>query len=551
MAGFTNGKGTGNVGTQVNLNAADFRKYDMKNIDDRAQAVRDILAACGLTKENDGKWTQHLIDGYSLLAQFDFVESDLRTMTSEELEQFHIGTYKAVSAAASLTDFVSLLHPMLSVRNPTLATDKWYRISVGWWFFDPDLRASERGTMIVHEVMHGVLGHYELPRLEPEKVNKAGDAVINQGIEHSRSQFMHLPENPDKSDMFIFPRNIITRAYPHGMKDHDSFMAYYQAYAEEEQQQSGCSGQQNTDSENSESNGNNSQNSSSGQQGGNQQNNQSGNSGITVTMNYEDGSSRSFTGNARPCTEMDNQDAQDMDSQGIEKAGELEKEMARAGATTKAMEAIKSRGSTGSGFDQFVLDALLPPKVKWETYLKTIMARQFNAIISGNTDYSYRRPNRRSDPNGFIRPSMIAYAPTVSVGCDTSGSMGEKDYMEALGEIESLCKTLHCVRLEFVTVDTQITSEQVVRNAKDIKLGSGGGTDMAPFFNFINEKPERKKPDLAILCTDGCLSDAGWQEAIDAMDKTRKNIILITDPEGMREVQPYLNTQNLTVLPIY
>lgn len=531
------------TGTNIVIHAADFRKYDMDKIADRAQAVRDILSACGYNEETDDKWPQHLIDGYSMLLQAGLTKNVVRKMNDEELELFHTSTYKAVTAAPALTDYVSLLHPTLSAVNPTLATDQFFRITIGWWFFDPSLRPAERGTLLVHEVMHGVYGHYELPRLEPEKVNIAGDAVINQGIEQSKSTNMRFPENKDKSDYFVFPRTIKTDNYPNGMGNHEPFMKYYAAL--EEQEQKDKQNQQNMPG-GSNGNGKKSQNQSNN---GNSNDNSGGNN---VTMEYEDGSSKTLNGGGRPCHEMTPEEAAGLDSNGIEKAGELEKEMARAGAQTKAMEQLqKSRSPEGSAFNQFLLDALLPPKVKWEQYLKTIMSRQFNTIISGHTDYSYRRPSRRSDPNGFIRPSMISYAPNIIVGCDCSGSMGEKDYAEALGEIEGLCKALHCKNLRFITVDTEITSSQVCRHAKDLKLVGGGGTVMTPLQKYCNSLPQREKPDLIILATDGYLDYSGWEEYVNAMDKTRQNIVLITDEGGMEQAKPFMNTKNLTILPIY
>lgn len=525
-------------GAKIVLHAADFRKYDLTKIDNRAAAVRDILSACGFNEETDKKWPQHLIDGYSMLAQAGLVERNVRKFTKEELELFHTSTYKAVSAAPALTDYVSLLHPMLSIYNPTLATDSNFRITIGWWFFDPSLKPAHRGTMLIHEVMHGVLGHYELPRLDPEKVNIAGDAVINQGIKHSKSDYMQFPENADGSDFFVYPCTIKTKAYPEGMDEHESFMTYYAALEEDEedkkQQQQGSSQQ------------------GQGQQSDADSDSDADNDGSGVVMQYEDGTEQPLNGGGRPCHEMSPEESSAMDSQGIEKAGELEKEMARAGAQTKAMEQLqKGRTDTGSAFNQFLLDALLPPKVKWEQYLKTLMSRQFNTIISGHTDYSYRRPSRRMDPNGFIRPSMIAYAPQIIVGCDCSGSMSEKDYMEALGEVEGLCKQMHVTKLQFVTVDTQITSTQVVYHAKDLKLVGGGGTQMTPLLDYCNNLPMRERPDMVVLCTDGYLDYSGWEDYVNAMDKTRHYIVLITSEGGMEQAKPFMNVKNLTILPIY
>lgn len=559
-------KGTGDI-KRITLHASDFAKYDFDKVDDRAQAVRRILAALGFHEESDREWAAHVLDGYQMLMSSDLVMPCIRKPTPEELELFHAGCYKAVSAqsAPALTDYVALLHPMVSTFNPTVGTDDSYRISLGWWFFDPSLKTIDRAGIIVHEVMHGVLGHYELPRLNHRLVNIAGDAVINQGIERSGDVSMRLPKCEDGTDMFVFPRTLKTKAYPNGMEEHLSFDAYYAALEEEqkseEQQQQGQGGNGqgrkgsgsisndgggNASGSNASDDGNGSTTGADGNDG-----NGGGSSQAGVVMQYEDGTEQPMTTGGQPCHEMSPEEINEMDRQGVEKAGQLEKEMAHATAQTKAMEqARKNRGMGGSSFNDFLLDALMPPKIKWTNILKGIISRQFNVIVNGGVDYSYRRPSRRSDPNGFIRPSMVAYAPSVIVGCDTSGSMGEKDYSEALGEIEGLCKTLHCADLRFVTIDTEITSNQVVHHAKDVKLKGGGGTMMEPFARYVNALPRSEKPDLTILCTDGYCD---WSQYVNALDITRHNIILVTDEGGMEQGKNYADgsVQNLTVLPIY
>lgn len=574
-------KGTGEVSKKrVVLHASDFMKYDFDKVADRAQAVRDILSACGYHEDTDKKWAAHLLDGYQMLVNSGIVPPGIRSLTSEELEIFHTGCYRAVSAgsAPALTDFIALLHPMLSMFNPTVATDAYYRISIGWWFFDPSLKTVDRAGIIVHEVMHGVLGHYELPRLNPELVNLAGDAIINQGIERSSSNYMRLPKCDDGTDMFVFPRTIKTHDYPDGMDEHLSFMTYYLALEDEQKRQEQESqSSQSKNGNGSDSNGNgssqgngsdSSQSGQSGSQGGNGSNSPSnngngnsdgdgngngdGSSQPDVVMKYDDGSEATLNGNStRPCHEMSPDEINEMDKQDVEKAGQLEKEMARASSQARAMEqAQKSRGTSGSGFNDFILDALMPPKVKWENILKGIISRQFNEIIAGGVDYSYRRPSRRSDPNGFIRPSMIGYAPSVIVGCDTSGSMGESDYSEALGEVEGLLKALHCSEIQFVTIDTEITSKQIVHSAKDVKLTGGGGTMMEPFARFVNELPKNQQPDMTILCTDGYCD---WDDYVNELDTNKHNVVLVTSKGGMDYGKKYANgnVHNLTVLPIY
>jgi predicted metal-dependent peptidase len=560
------------VPQKIEYHEEDFDKFDLGTIKGRAEAVRLILKKQGYEEKSDKQWITHLMEGYAMLQNADLSPIEIRKMTDDELEYFHSGTYKASTLAPALTDYVSLLHPMYSSMNPTLATDSDYRISIGAWFFDPSIRGVERGTMIIHEVMHGILGHYDMDHLQPELVNYAGDAIINQQIE--RSQDQSLPSNFDNSDIFFFPRTIKTKKYPNGMDNNESFMKYYTAL-EEDRQQAGQNGQnsgqqgkngkqvqqgqgsgqnrQNDDgSGQSQSGQQSSQNGNGGGSQNNQQSNQSGagSDGPISEMIHKDGSVSPMNGNSRPCHEMTPEEQNAMDANKVEKAGQLEKEMARAGAQTKAMEQIrKNRSKTGSSFNEFILDALQPPKVKWESILGNVISKSFNTIITGRTDFSYRRPNRRNHPNGFILPGSIAYSPKGVIGCDTSGSMSESDYREALSEVEGLCKSMHGDKLSFITVDTTVTNIQPVKNAKDLKLNGGGGTCMAVFYQYVNNLKKDDKPDFTVLMTDAYID---WEESVEEMDIRMHNIILVTNEGGMEYANKYESkVPNLTVIPIF
>lgn len=560
----------------------EFSDFDLDTIQGRADAVRLILSRKGYDESNDRQWMAHLLEGYMNLANSGLMPGVVRKMSGEELEYFHAGTYKAATLAPALDDYVALLHPMYSSMNPTLATDANFRITVGAWFYDPSIRGVERGTMIIHEVMHGVLGHYELSHLEPRKINLAGDAIINQQIERSDDQ--SLPSNFDNSDIFVFPRTIITKKYPKGMDNNESFMKYYAALEEDEDQKHGKSGNQSNSGQadgSSQSGGGQSQGRGEGDsskqngqgggksqgrgegdsskqngqgggqsqgQGGGDSSEQNGQGGGSY-MVHDDGTVSKMDGSAAPCHEMSSEEYNSMDKEGVEKAGELEKEMARTGAQAKAMEQAKMRGNHGSDFNDFILDSLIPPKVQWEAILSNIISKSFNTIITGKTDFSYRRPNRRNHPNGFILPGSIAYAPHGIIGCDTSGSMLEKDYAEALGEVEGLCRSTKGSKLDFITVDTEITDIQPVSNAADLNLSGGGGTCMNVFYKYVNELPRAKRPDFTVLMTDAYID---WEESVEEMDPNIHNIILVTNEDGMDYAKEYDGkVQNLTVIPIY
>ncbi len=211
-------------------------------------------------------------------------------------------------------------------------------------------------------------------------------------------------------------------------------------------------------------------------------------------------------------------------------------------------------------------------------------------------DYSFKRPSRRSAPGGFIRPSFIAYAPKVLVGCDCSGSMSNEDYESAVSEVEGIFKSMDCGSLDFVTVDTQITSKQVVgcdcsgsmsnedyesavsevegifksmdcgsldfvtvdtqitskqvvKSAKDLKLVGGGGTEMSPLLDYVNALSPVNRPDVVVLCTDGWFD---WTPYLERINGKLFYVVLVTDRGGYEGAKQYGDTySNLKILPIF
>lgn len=566
----------------------DITGVDLTSVQARADLVREVLDVAGI-KKGQGEWHSQLSMGYQMLMDA-LSPSSVRKLTEEEYEIFHAAMYNAASIAPSLTDYISLLHPMISKSIATLGTDKWFRVVIGYWFFDPSLSSIERGTLLVHEVMHNVLGHWDMKDLDATLVNMAGDAIINQGIEAAGSSKMLLPTNPDGSDFGVYPRTIKTEDYPNGMDNNLSFHDYYYALKKQQEKneaaarpqsnnggsagssdgQDQSSTQPNQNQPQSSSGGNSSQSSpdrggsssDSGQPQSDPNGNQTSDSGNTPSSGNGTSKGKSNGGDSgnqeqypiKPsdmCKPMPKEDQDSLEQEDIEKATSLDKEMARAGAIAKAMERSKDKsyGTSGSFFDQFILDALRPPTVPWSKVFRGIVSRQFNTIVTGGMDYSFKRPSRRSTPGGFIRPSFIAYAPKVLVGCDCSGSMSMEDYESAVSEVEGIFKSMDCGSLDFVTVDTQITSKQVVKSAKDLKLVGGGGTEMSPLLDYVNALSPVNRPDVVVLCTDGWFD---WTPYLERTNGKLFYVVLVTDRGGYERAKQYGDTySNLKILPIF
>jgi predicted metal-dependent peptidase len=84
----------------------------------------------------------------------------------------------------------------------------------------------------------------------------------------------------------------------------------------------------------------------------------------------------------------------------------------------------------------------------------------------------------------------------VAVVIDTSGSMGEKELGQALGELKAL---LRHHRPTVYTVDAEVHTAQKVFSLDQVRLLGGGGTDMGRGI----EKAVEDGHDLVVVLTDG------------------------------------------------
>lgn len=656
MSGKT-GKGlptetdTAFIRKDVSFTSDEFKEFDSNTIQGRTDAVRHILDAYGLDKDTDPKWMQHLMIAYDMLIKMGFIKSETREMTHEELLVFHAGTYTASTIAPALTSYISLLHPSFSGFESTLATDAHYRVAVGAWFFDPYVEPEHRGSMLVHEIMHGVLGHYDLKAVDPRVSNLAGDDVINQQIE--RSGNMELPYNPDRSDVLMFPRGIHTRKFPDGMDEGLSFWDYYNAQMEDSLPETGGDGSQQNNGRNGsdgddgnpsasgyssdEKDGSGNGGSSfdadaedegsesgddgtgsgedgepdSGNEGGSssysgdgnddgspsgsgdggsedgEDGNGSGSGAASDEDNSDNGSGHggdsenaeddgdngsgdgsddegvgdartdgskigNINGRSNPCHNMTQEETDSLDGRGVQKTTKIERDMARHEALLQAMDVRKGRGTASTALNDFIISAIRPARVDWRKTLSSLISRNYTSIQAGNTDSSYRRPNRRRMDNsdGIVFPGTVGYSPVVVVGCDTSGSMSDADYSKALGEVDGILRQSCLPDISFVTVDTEITGMKMVRNVKDVNLRGGGGTIMKVFYDYIN-RMKRNRPDMTVLLTDGGID---WEDSVNSINPMITNLILVTDSGGYEEYKDLYGNKTirgLRVLPIF
>jgi predicted metal-dependent peptidase len=158
-------------------------------------------------------------------------------------------------------------------------------------------------------------------------------------------------------------------------------------------------------------------------------------------------------------------------------------------------QASKEPGSVPAGILR-TAEAILKPRVDWRSVLR---AKVGKALVDLNARErpTYHRPHRRQGALGnVLLPGAYGLKPEVAVVIDTSGSMGEKELGQALGELKAL---LRHHRPTVYTVDAEVHTAQKVFSLDQVRLLGGGGTDMGRGI----EKAVEDGHDLVVVLTDG------------------------------------------------
>jgi predicted metal-dependent peptidase len=157
--------------------------------------------------------------------------------------------------------------------------------------------------------------------------------------------------------------------------------------------------------------------------------------------------------------------------------------------------AAKEPGSVPAGILR-AAEAILKPRVDWKSVLR---AKVGKALVDLNARErpTYHRPHRRQGALGnVLLPGAYGLKPEVAVVIDTSGSMGEKELGQALGELKAL---LRHQRPTVYTVDAEVHTAERVFSLEQVRLLGGGGTDMGRGI----EKAVEDGHELVVVLTDG------------------------------------------------
>jgi predicted metal-dependent peptidase len=157
-------------------------------------------------------------------------------------------------------------------------------------------------------------------------------------------------------------------------------------------------------------------------------------------------------------------------------------------------------GKVPAGIARYI-QVFTEPKMDWRQMLRM----NIQSILKSN--FSFSRPNRKSQHSGAILPGMLNEETIdVSVAIDMSGSISNKQAQDFLSEVKGIMDEYKDFKLDLWCFDTEIynyakftgdSSDEIM----DYEVKGGGGTDFEANWNFM--KNEGIEPKRFIMFTDG------------------------------------------------
>ena len=157
-------------------------------------------------------------------------------------------------------------------------------------------------------------------------------------------------------------------------------------------------------------------------------------------------------------------------------------------------------GKIPAGIQRLIKD-LTEPKMNWREML------QMNIQSIIRNDYSFQRPNRKSQHSGAVLPGMKNDETIdVAIALDMSGSIGQEDATVFLSEVKGIMDQYQDYKIDIFCFDTEIYNHQTFDQDSGDDLLSyepqgGGGTDFNACYDYM--KSIDLVPKKFIMFTDG------------------------------------------------
>ena len=166
-------------------------------------------------------------------------------------------------------------------------------------------------------------------------------------------------------------------------------------------------------------------------------------------------------------------------------------------------------GNVPAGVARMIKE-LTEPKMNWRELLR----QQIQSTIK--SDYTFSRPSRKGQMSGAILPGMnFADTIDVAIGLDMSGSIGDHQARDFLGEIKGIMEEYKDYHIKLWCFDTEVYNEQdfgsdTGEDLLEYEIKGSGGTDFMTNWNYMKENDI--VPKKFIMFTDGYPWDSWGEE---------------------------------------
>ena len=138
------------------------------------------------------------------------------------------------------------------------------------------------------------------------------------------------------------------------------------------------------------------------------------------------------------------------------------------------------------------------------------------ATDRARTDYSWSRPNRRFVQHGIYLPDLHGQSMgPIVLAVDTSGSVDEELLAQFWAELRTIAEDLNPASVRVIQCDAEVTSDERFEPTDmpaRIEVRGGGGTDFAPVFKRLADRPGMDgKPECLIYFSDMLCDSHGEQ----------------------------------------
>jgi predicted metal-dependent peptidase len=205
------------------------------------------------------------------------------------------------------------------------------------------------------------------------------------------------------------------------------------------------------------------------------------------------------------------------DGKGRPKYSKEEREQIKDEIKEAMIQAAQSAGAGNTPVGvQRLIKEITEPKMNW----RELIQQQIQSTVK--SDYTFSRPSRKGWHTGAVLPGMnFQETIDICVGIDMSGSIGNKQAADFLGEVKGIMDQFKDYKIKIWCFDTEVYNEDDFsaddgREITEYEVHGGGGTDFMCNWRYMKE--HNIQPKRFIMFTDGYAwdswGDADWCETV-------------------------------------